>query len=106
MCPCFRAVCLCWKHACVVDLSHQACSNLTLENVAMPGCPSGRDSSLNLLVLVFISGAISLSQRDIAFNVRDLSVVDIYWCVGLHHHLCLRSVHLQIVTTLNVTFIS
>ena len=47
------------------------------------------DSSLNLLVLVFVSGAVSLSQVDVAFNVLDLSVVDIYWCVVFHHHLCL-----------------
>ena len=54
------------------DLSLQACSNVTLEDVAVLGecCPSGHDSSLNLLVLVFISGAISLSQVDVAFNVR------------------------------------
>ena len=85
--------------------SLQACSNVTLEDIAVLGecCPSGRDSSLNLLVLVFVSGAMSLSQVDVAFNVLDLSVVYIYWCVGFHHHLCLRLVHLQ---TLVVTFIS
>ena len=40
---------------------------------------SGRNSSLNLLVLVFVSGAVSLSHShvDVAFNVLDLSVVDI-----------------------------
>ena len=38
---------------------------------------SGRNSSLNLLVLVFVSGAVSLSHVDVAFNVLDLSVVDI-----------------------------
>ena len=59
----------------------------------------GHDSSLNL---VFISGAVSLSHVDIPFNVFDLSVVDIYWCVGIHHHLCLRIVHLH---TLIVAFI-
>ena len=60
----------------VVDLSLQACSNVTLEIVAVLGecCPSGRDSSLNLLVLVFVSGAVSLSHVDVAFNVLDLSV--------------------------------
>ena len=31
----------------------------------------------NLLVLVFVSCAVSLSQIDVAFNVLDLSVVDI-----------------------------
>ena len=41
-------------------------------------CPFGHDPSLNLLVLVFVSGAVSLSQVDVAFNVLGLSVVDIY----------------------------
>ena len=67
-------------------------ANITLEDVAVLGecCPSSRDSSLNLIVLVFICGGISLSQVDVAFNVLDLSVVDIYLSVGFHHHLCLR----------------
>ena len=43
-------------------------------------CPSGRDSSLNLLVLVFVSGTVSLTQVGVAFNVLDLSVVDILVC--------------------------
>ena len=62
-------------------------SSVTLEDVMVLGecCPSGCNSSLNLLVLVFVSGGISLSQIDVAFNVLDLSVVDIYWCVGFHH---------------------
>ena len=92
-CPCFRAVCHCWKYARVVDLSLQACPSVTIEDVAVLGecCPSGRDSSLNLLVLVFVSGAVSLSQEDVAFNVLGLCVVDkLYWCVVFHHHLCLR----------------
>ena len=74
-------------------MSLQACSSVTLEDVAVLGecCPSGRDSALNLLVLVFVSGAVSLSQLDVAFNVLDLSVVDIYWCVVFHHHLCSSS---------------
>ena len=35
-------------------------SNMFLEDVAVLGecCPPGRDSSLNLLVLVFVSGAV------------------------------------------------
>ena len=37
--------------------------------------------------LGFVSGPVSLSQVDVAFNVLDLNVVDIYWCVGFHHHL-------------------
>ena len=73
----------------MVDLSLQAYPSVTLEDVAVLGecCPSGRDSSLNLLV-VFLSGAVSLSQVDVAFNVHDLNVVDIYWRVVFHHHLC------------------
>ena len=79
--------------------------NVTLEDIAVLGecCPSGRDSSLNLLVLVFISGIVSLPEVDVAINVLDLSVVDIYWCVVFHHHLRLRLVHLQ---TLIFTIIS
>ena len=39
----------------------QACSNVTLEDAAVLGeCYlSGRDSSLNLIILEFVSGAIS-----------------------------------------------
>ena len=59
-------------------------------------CPSGRDSSLNLLVLIFVSDAVSLSQVDVAFNVLDLGVVDIHWCVILFHRLCLGLVHRQL----------
>jgi hypothetical protein len=33
-CPCFRAVCHCWKFARVVDLFLHACSTFTLEDVA------------------------------------------------------------------------
>ena len=57
-------------------MSLQACSNVTLEDVAVLGeCyPPGCDSSLNLLNLVFISGAVSLYQVDVVFNVLDLSV--------------------------------
>ena len=39
-------------------------------------CPSRRDSFWNLLVLVFVSDAL-----DVVFNVLNLSVVDIHWCV-------------------------
>ena len=72
-------------------MSFQACCNVTLEDVAMLGecCPSGRDSSLNLLVLVFVSGAVSVARIDLALTVLDLSVVDIYWCVGFHLHIYL-----------------
>ena len=86
-------------------MSLQACPNVTLIGVAVLGeCyPSGRDSSLNLLVLDFFSGAVCLSQVDVAFNVLSLGVVDIYWRVVFHHHLCLRLVHRQ---TLIFTFIS
>ena len=40
-------------------------------------CPPGRDSTLNLFVLCFVSDAVSLSQVDVAFNVLDLGVLDI-----------------------------
>ena len=76
-CPCFRAVCHCWKYAWIVDLSLQVCPCITLENIAVLGeCfPSGRESSLNLIVFVFASGAVSLSQIDVGFNVLDLGIV-------------------------------
>ena len=79
-------MCHCWKYAEVVDLSIQACSNVTLEDVALLSecCPSGYDSSLNLIVLVFVSDAVSPSHIDKALNVLDLGVVDIYWCVVFH----------------------
>ena len=61
------------------DLSLHACPNVTTEDVAMLSecCPSGHDSSLNLIVLVFVPGAVSMSQIDVAFNVLDLDVADI-----------------------------
>ena len=60
--------------------------------------------SFYLLVLVFVSCAVSLSQVDVVFNILDLGGVDIYWCVVFRHHLCLRLVcHLQIMV---FTFIS
>ena len=85
-------------------MSFQACSNITIEDVAVLGesCPSGRDSSVNLLVLFFVSGAVSLSQVDVAFNVLDLGIFAICWCVVFNHHLCLRFVLFQ---TLIVTLI-
>ena len=43
-------------------------------------CPSGRDSSLNLILLVFVSGDLSLSHVNVAFDVLDQSVVDIMVC--------------------------
>ena len=100
----FRALRHCWKYTLVVNLFLHACYNVTLEDVAVLGdsFPSDRDPSLNLLVLVFVSGAISLSQVDVAFNVLNLSVVDIYCRVVFHHHLRLRLFHLQ---TLSFIFI-
>ena len=67
-------------YAFVVDLTRQACSNVTLENVAVLGecCPSGRDSFLNRLVLVFVSGAVSLFQENVAFHFLDLGFFDTY----------------------------
>ena len=54
-------------------------SHATHEDVAVLGeCSScGRDSSLNRLVLVYVSGAVSLSCVDVAFNILDLGVVDL-----------------------------
>ena len=48
----------------------QACSNVTFEDVALLGecCPSGRGISLNILVLVIVSGAVSLYQVGVTFN--------------------------------------
>ena len=40
-------------------------------------CPSGRDFSLNLVVLVLVSGTTSLSQVDVAFTVLNRNVVDL-----------------------------
>ena len=62
-----------------VRMSFQACSSVTLEDVAVLGeCyPPGRDSSLNLIVLVFVSGAVSLSRVNVFFNVLYLRDVDI-----------------------------
>ena len=64
-----------WRH-----MSLQAYPNLTLEEVAVLGecCQPCHDSSLNLLVLVFICGAVSLFQVDVAFNILDLGVN--YFC--------------------------
>ena len=66
------------------ELCLQACFNVTLEYVAVLDecCLSGRGSSLNLVVLILVSGAVTLYQLDVAFNVLDLSVFDIYWCVA------------------------
>ena len=46
------------------ELSLQACPNVTLEDVAVLSecCPSGRDSSSNLLVLGFVSGRCSCQR--------------------------------------------
>ena len=86
-------------HELIVDLSLQSCPNVTFEEVAALGefCPSGRDSSLNRLVLVFVSGAVSLSKVDVAFN-DSRSVCCWHILVSFFHHhlyLCLRFVHLQ-----------
>ena len=42
--------------------------------------PSGCDSSLNLLALVVVSGAVPLPLGDVAFNVLYTSSVGMYWC--------------------------
>ena len=48
-------------------LSLQPCFNVTLEDVAVFGecCPSCRDSSLTIVVLVFVSSALYISQAGI-----------------------------------------
>ena len=60
-----------------------------------------------ILLLISLSWLLSLvlhlSQVSVAFNVNDLSVVDLYWCVVFHNLLCLRLVHIQ---TMIFTFIS
>ena len=55
-------------------MSLHAWSNVNLEDFVVLGefRPSGRNSSLNFLVLVFVSGAVSQSQVDVTFNVLDL----------------------------------
>ena len=47
-------------------LSLQAFFKVALEDIAVLGecCPSGRDLSLNILVLVFVFGALYMSQAD------------------------------------------
>ena len=49
----------------VVDLSLQACSSVTSEDVAVLGecCPPVRDSCLNILILVFLWCCISVPGR-------------------------------------------
>ena len=63
----------------------QARPNVTLEDVVMLSecCPSGRDPSLNLRVLVFVCGVVSLCQADVAFNVLYLRCVDIIYYIGV-----------------------
>ena len=70
-CPCIRAVC---HYIIEVSTSCRLVSSsrsVTLEDVQVLGecCQSGRDYSLNFLVLVYVSRAISLSQVDVAFSV-------------------------------------
>ena len=66
-----------------IDLSLQAGSNVTLEDVAiLAKCsPTGRDFIFESACLVCVSGAVSLSQTDVAFNIIYLRVVDL--CIGL-----------------------
>ena len=63
-------------------------------------CLSGRDS-VNLPVLVFVYGVVSLSQIDVPFNVLNLNVVDIHW-IGSSSPLS-STFHLQMLI---FTFIS
>ena len=52
-------------------------SNATTEYIAVHGecSPHNRDSSLYLLVMVFVSSDVSLSQVDVVFNVLYLNIV-------------------------------
>ena len=81
-----------------IDMFLQACPNINLEYVAVLDecCPSGGlDISLKLLVLDVFFDGVSLPQVDVGFNVLDVGVVDIYWLVFFHHHICLRLIHLH-----------
>ena len=66
-------------------MSLQTYPNITVDDVAVLGecCPPGRDSTLNLFVLVFVSDAVSLSQVDVAFNVLDLGVYTRHNYIGV-----------------------
>ena len=66
-------------------------------------CPCSHNSSLNIFILVIVSGGVYLSQIDVGFNVLDLSVVDIYSRVIFHYHLCLRRVHLQLLMVFHIS---
>ena len=66
-------MCVCARARACVRASVRAC---------VPGecCKSGRESSLNIFVLDFASGAVFLSlAEDVVFNVLDLSAF-------FHHH--------------------
>jgi len=81
-CPWFCAVCYCWKYAWVVDLSLQACSNVWMSLKTSPRFANAIHPALILLWISLswfcVSGGVSLSKEDVAFNDLDLSVVDIY----------------------------
>ena len=72
----------------------QVCSTVTLKDVAVLGefCPPGRDFSLNLFDLVFVSGTVFLPQVDLAFILFYLSGV-----VGIKLLVCHFIVDLFIV---------
>ena len=65
--PNYRAICRCWEYVLVVDLSVQARSNVTLEDVAVldESRPTGHGFSLNFHVLVFVSVGVTLSQVEV-----------------------------------------
>ena len=73
-------------------LTIQAGSNIIPKHITVPGecCPFGSDSSLNLLVLVVASGAVSLPQVDVACDVLDLRAVDVSFSII---NLCLQPFH-------------
>jgi len=71
-------------YALIIDLTLHIGSIRTLEDVGVLGecCPPGRDSSLNVLILILVVGDVSLNQIDVDFNVLHLSGVDIY-CIAI-----------------------
>jgi len=59
-----------------VNLFLHACPNVSLEDIAvLVSCSCERGPSLTLLVLVVVSGAVSLSQFDVSFKILNVSVL-------------------------------
>ena len=72
------------EHQRVVNLSIQSCFNVTHEDVSvLVECyPSGHGSSLNLLILVFVSGAVSHVDVPSTFAIRVfLTYIDVSFSI-------------------------